>query len=257
MTKENKMKKTLLIWPAVCFVISVIFMSYIVYAQEIQFSAHVEQGSLYQSTNFSTLEIIDGNSFIQGRYQNELYAPIVDSIDYTYNFSGLSEITLSATSSFPVPIIKNDERIGTTQIDKTGLDCCAVAAGSQIQVNNISGFQTQASPGGTGVCCGVNYSVSADKAQGMMAFGYAEHKTGLTVTTTPATEEGGEETTTTIFGKTNVSFETIANGKISDFFGMVTAPPCPPAGEIPGLETLFKICPWPIDESILQQMVLQ
>jgi len=216
----------------VLFAIS--FLAPTSYGQEIQFSAHVEQGSLYQSTNFSTLEATDNDSFIQGRYQNKLYAPIVDTADYTYNFSGQTETTLSATSSFPVPIIKNDERIGTTQIDETGSDCCAVAAGSQIAVNSISNFQTQASPGGTGVCCGINYSVSADSAQGMMAFGYAEQKTGLTVTTTPTAEEGGKETITTTFGKTNVSFEVALRGKIDNFISSVTAPPCPPAGEIPG-----------------------
>jgi len=233
MTKENKMKKTLLIWSAVCFVISVIFMSYIVYAQEIQFSAHVEQGSLYQSTNFSTLEVIDNSNYIQGRYQNKLYAPIVDSIDYTYDFSGQADTSLSATSSFPVPIIKNDERIGVTQANKTTQDCGQVAAGSQIAVNSISNFQTSASPGGAGACLGVNYSVSADKAQGMMAFGYAEHKTGLMVMTTPAEKEGEDDTVTTIFGKTNVSFEVAARGEINDFIVAATGPQCSPAGEFP------------------------
>jgi len=230
------MKKNLLRASMICFVMCFVILGLFVYsnAQEIQFSAHVEQGSLYQSTNFSTLEVIDNNNSIQGRYQNELYAPIVDSIDYTYNFSGRAEISLTATSSFPVPVIKNDERIGATEVNKTTQDCGQVAAGSKIAVNSISNFQSAASPGGTGLCLGVNYSVSADSAQGMMAFGYAEQKTGLTVTTTPTAEEGGKETITTTFGKTNVSFEVALRGKIDNFISSVTAPPCPPAGEIPG-----------------------
>ena len=251
-------KKNLLIAGFFCVgIVIYILIAWAAYGQEIQFSATVTDGSLYQNTNFGTVEVTDNNNYIQGRYQNELYAPIVDDIQYTYNFSSGAETSLSASSSFPVPVIKYDERIGTTQIDQTGEDCCQVAAGSEIQVNNISGLKTAASPGGTGVCCGVNYSISADSAQGMMAFGYAEHKTGQTTTVTPSEEEGEEDTITTVFGKTNVSFEVKARGQINNFIASVVSPLCPPAGEIPsGLETLFKICPWPINETILEGLAL-
>ena len=230
------MQKHLLIGSMFCFIMCFVLLGLFVYSngQEIQFSAHVEQGSLYQNTNFSTLEVTDNSNYIQGRYQNKLYAPTVDSIDYTYDFSGQgAETTLSATSLFSVPVIKNDERIGVTQVDEAGQDCGQVAAGSKIVVNSISNFQTSASPGGAGACLGVNYSVSADKAQGMMAFGYAEHKTGLMVMTTPAEKEGEDDTVTTIFGKTNVSFEVAARGEINDFIAAAIGPQCSPAGEFP------------------------
>jgi len=66
-----------------------------------------------------------------------------------------------------------------------------------------------------------------------MAFGYAEHKTGLMVMTTPAEKEGEDDTVTTIFGKTNVSFEVAARGEINDFIAAAIGPQCSPAGEFP------------------------
>jgi len=235
------MKKTLLIGIAICFIISVIFMSYIVYAQDVQTSVTVEQGSLYQKVRFTGVEAINNNEYIESNYRSKLSAPNVDKIEFHYNFSGQANTSITGVSSFGVPSISYEETVAGSYVNKSGKDCLAVAAGSKFTVSGIQNYESVASPSGDGMCLGVNYEAKAELGIGRIAFGQAEQRIGQTIV--EAAEEGGEATTT--FGYSNQLVKTRVNGFFSNFYAQTTAEICPPAGEAPGESLLgdpFTLC---------------
>ena len=235
------MKKTLLIGIAVCFIISVIFLSYVVYAQDVTTSITVEKGSLHQTVRFTGVEAINNNEYIESSYSSELSAPDVDRIEFHYNFSGQANTSITGVSSFGVPSIYYKEIVADTHVNKSGKDCLAVAAGSKFTVFGIQNYESVASPGGYGMYTGVNYEASAELGIGRIAFGQAEQRMGQT--TVEAGEEGGAAITT--IGNSTQSIETKANGFFSNFYGQTIAENSPPAGEIPGESLLgdpFTLC---------------
>ena len=222
------MKKTLLIGIAICFIISVIFLSYIVYAQDVQTSVTVEQGSLYQKVRFNGVETINNNEYIESKYRSKLSAPDVDKIEFYYNFSGQANTSITGVSSFGVPSISYEETVAGSYVNKSGKDCLAVAAGSKFTVSGIQNYESSASPSGDGMCLGVNYEAKAELGIGRIAFGQAEIRIGETITE----DEDGETTST--FGYTNQLVKTRVNGFFSDFHGQTNAENTSPAGEVPG-----------------------
>ena len=232
------MKYTLLIGIAICFIISVIFLSYIVYAQDVQTSVTVEQGSLYQKVRFNGVETINNNEYIESNYRSELSAPSVDKIEFHYNFSGQANTSITGVSSFGVPSISYEETVAGSYVNKSGKDCLAVAAGSKFTVSGIQNYESSASPSGDGMCLGVNYEAKAELGIGRIAFGQAEIRIGETIT------EDEDGNTTSTFGYANQLVKTRVNGFFSNFYAQTTAEICPPADDFPGDSFLdpFTLC---------------
>ena len=214
----------------------------VTYAQEVQVTVNVTDGGLTHSENFSAVTNVNGRLIIKDRYQSGLYAPVSDNIFFDHTFGHAAKTSIQGTSSFGVPGIRWDERIGTEQVNLDGPDCCAAGAGSAFAASSIE-YNSNASPGGTGECCGVNYSVDSPAGTGRFAFGYIEYRQGK-VTDETEQEDG---TTASSYTKTQSFYHTATgiSGIWSDFHGSVKAPPCPPAGPAdPGLDTLLTLCPW-------------
>jgi len=235
------MKKQLLIGSIVCFITCFILLGLFVYSngQDVQTSVTVEQGSLYQKVRFTGVEAIDNNAYTESNYRSELSAPSVDKIEFHYNFSGQANTSITGVSSFGVPSISYKETVAGTYVNKSGKDCFAVAAGSKFTVFGIQNYESVASPGGDGMCLGVNYEAQAELGIGMIAFGHAEIKIGETITE----DEDGKTTTTS--GYTNQLVKTRANGFFSNFYGQTNAEVCSPAGDVPGGSLLgdpFTLC---------------
>ena len=196
------------------------------HAQDVQTSVTVEQGSLYQEVRFTGVEAIDDNAYTESKYRSELSAPSVDKIEFHYNFSGQANTSITGVSSFGVPSISYKETVGGTYVNKSSKDCVSVAAGSKFTVSGIQNYESVASPGGDGMCLGVNYEASAELGIGRIAFGQAEQRIGQTIIKDG--EEGGEATTT--IGNSNQLVKTRVNGFFSNFYAQTTAEVCPPAG---------------------------
>ena len=216
-----------------------LFWGYVVLAQDVQTSVTVEQGSLYQKVRFTGVEAIDDNAYTESEYRSELSAPDVDKIEFHYNFSGQANTSITGVSSFGVPSISYEETVSGAYVNQDGKDCCAAAAGSKFTVSGIQNYESVASPGGDGMCCGVNYEAKAELGIGMIAFGQAEQRIGETIT------EDEDGNTTSTFGYTNQLVKTRVNGFFSNFYGQTVAESCPPAGEVPGESLLgdpFTLC---------------
>ena len=228
------MKKTFLITPIICFILSFILTSWIVYGQEIESSVIVEQGSLYHSSHFSTLSIINDNTYNKDSYSQKLYAPNIDYAEYESNFSGNANTKFTGVTPLTIPNIRFKEIVSTEQVNIDGKNCSGIAAGSKFTVSGINKFETSASPGYNGV----NYKVNAEAGMGTIAFGYAEHKIGETII--PAKGESAE---TVEFGQTDFTYETKTKGFFNNFYGNVITPSYPPTEDIPKEPFFeFKLC---------------
>ena len=205
----------------------------VVYGQEIETSVIVEQGSLFQNTHFTGIGATDYNSYTEDKYFAKLRATHVDKIEFAHNFSGQANTKITGVSSFGVPTIKYTEKGSGTYVNVDGKKCCAVAAGSKFAVFGIQNYESNASPGDSGMCCGMNYEAKAELGIGQIEFGYKEQKIGENITVIPAEGEGEIDTTITEFGSSTMTVETKANGFFSDFYAKSTAEVCPPAGEFP------------------------
>ena len=205
----------------------------IVYGQKIETSVIVEQGSLFQNVRFSGVGATDYNSYTEDTYSAKLRATHVDEIEFAHTFAGQANTKITGISSFGVPTIKYTEKGSGTYVNIDGKKCCAVAAGSKFAVFGIQNYESNTSPGDSGMYCGMNYEAKAELGIGMIEFGYKEQKIGENITVIPAEEEGGVDTTTTEFGFSTVNAEIKAGGFFSDFYAKSIAEVSPPAGEFP------------------------
>jgi len=219
---------------------------------EISSSVNIISGNMNETSNFSSVISTDNNTFIGDRYQSDFHGIQLYNTTYDHTFiDGDAQTKITGGSTFGVPGMRFTEKIGTEQVDVTGKDCCGVAAGSKFSVYGVNEYESAASQGGTGECCGVNYNVDAAEGAGRIAFGYIENKIGEDVIPEELDGDGNVITPeTTIFGNSHYKYEIEVNGNHwTNFSGVAVAPPCTPADKPnPPLSGILNLCPWPVDE---------
>lgn len=208
------------------------------YGQEVSVNIGVVEGSLSEKTTFNSLSTIDGNIY-KDSYRSNFRVPGANlSFNKMFGSSGvITNITGVASTGY----ITSKEIISTEQV--YGNACCGAAAGSKFTGTGIE-YKGEASPGGIGACCGVNFTADVPQSIGRLEAASIY----MTIGEIAPAEEGGIPVFVDEFHKTEV----MLNGNQNDFLFNVVSPVCPPAEGPPG-EPFFKfelctkggLTPWP------------
>ena len=224
-------------------IVSLFFITGIAFAQhDIEISIDVAEGNVFQKSNYSSTVVTDNNEIIGDRYTTEFRGIQLYNFSYDHTNDGTTNTKITGGSNFGVPGMRFVEKISTEQVDIDGKDCCGVAAGSKFSVYGVNEFETSASQGGTGACCGVNYNAKVAEGAGTLQFGFIDRRIGEDII--PALEDGGKDTT--LYGESVATYEfKTQNSSFGNAEFNVSAPPCSPdAPADPINEGIFSLCPW-------------
>jgi hypothetical protein len=219
----------------------------VAFGQETSVSIGVLEGTISEKTTFNSTANIDGNIY-NDTYTSNFRAPNAN-ISFDKNFSGMGVIT-NVTGMAMSGYIIGKEVIGTQQVwDKS---CCGAAAGASFIVTGIE-YKGNASPGGLGACCGVNFTADVPQSVGRLSAAAISMNIGET---TVETGEGENVNTSVVFETSLYKEQITVVGPQNDFVFQTVSPLCPPAAgapEEPSILPEFKLCvpgselmPWEI-----------
>ena len=190
--------------------------------QEVITSIGAVSGNVYEKTSFSQVTQIGDNVFYKDSYQSNFRA-INANLTFDKNFSPSGVTTnITGVAAFSM---RGKEVIGTEQVELDGVRCCGAASGSSFFVSGIE-YKSQASPGGTGECCGVNFSMEVPQGEGRIEgasiyIGQSEVDVG--------SEEKSELVYGTEYHKTSIE----TSGVVNDFKFQNISAECNPAEDLP------------------------
>jgi hypothetical protein len=239
-------KRNYLIISFIAFVI-VLMLLKVAFGQETSVSIGVLEGTISEKTTFNSTANVDG-SIYNDTYSSNFRAPNAN-ISFDKNFGGMGVIT-NVTGMAMSGYIIGKEVIGTQQVwDKS---CCGAAAGASFIVTGIE-YKGNASPGGLGACCGVNFTADVPQSVGRLSAAAISMNIGET---TVETGEGENVNTSVVFETSLYKEQITVVGPQNDFVFQTVSPLCPPAAgapEEPSILPEFKLCvpdsklmPWEI-----------
>ena len=218
------------------------FLAPAVYGQEVIVEIGVVEGSVVQHTNFSETTTINNNTFIHDSYQSKFRAHNAN-LSFSKSF-GPEGVKTEVTGVSGMMII-GKEVIGVEYVSQTDpLVNCGAAAGMAFHMKGVE-YKSNATPGGLGACCGVNFSMESPQGDGRIEV--ASIHIGMDELTTTEGEE--EKTTEVVFTNSYHKESVIINGVYNDFKVDVIAPVCvdaPPPGN-PSFFPPFELCIAPMN----------
>jgi len=190
----------------------------VAFGQETSVSIGVLEGQINEKTTFNSTTNVDG-SIYNDTYSSNFRASNAN-ISFDKNFSGMGVIT-NVTGMAMSGYIIGKEIIGTQQVwDKS---CCGAAAGASFVVTGIE-YKGNASPGGLGACCGVNFTADVPQSIGRLSAAAISMNIGET---TVETGEGEAVNTSVVFETSLHKEQITVVGPQNDFVFQTVAPPCP------------------------------